>query len=67
VWTKVEGRVAQGHALDTGSEVDDVAFLAAGGVEAGKDVVAEVDAEGAAAGVAAVDGTRPAALRAAAA
>ena len=63
---QVEGGFAQGHPLDTGPEVDDVALLAAGGVEAVEDVVGQVDAERAAAAVATMDGTGSTALRAAA-
>ena len=59
---QVEGGIAQGHHLDTGPEVNDVALLAAGGVEAVEDVVAEVDAEGAAAAVAAMNRAGAAAL-----
>src|SRR5947209_18956354 len=63
---QVEGGFAQGHALDTGPEVNDVALLAAGGVEAVEDVVGQLDAEGAAAAVATVEGTGATALWAAA-
>src|SRR5947209_10226291 len=63
---QVEGGLAQRHPLDTGPEVNDVALLAAGGVEAVEDVVGQVDAERAAAAVATMDGTGTAALGAAA-
>jgi len=64
---QVEGGFAQRHPLDTGPEVDDVALLAAGGVEAVEGVVGQVDAERAAAAVATMDGTGSTALRATAA
>jgi hypothetical protein len=53
--------------VDTGPQVDDISFLAAGLVMAAEDVVREMDAEALATGVAAVDGTGAAFLWAAAA
>ena len=64
---QVQGGMSEGHAVQGSPEVDDVALLGAGGIEALEDVLAQVDAEGAAACVAAVDGTGPAPLQAAAA
>src|SRR5260370_5712874 len=59
---QIEGGFAQGHALDTGPEVNDVALLAADGVEAVEDVVGQVDAERAATAVATMDRTGATAL-----
>src|SRR5262245_57889916 len=53
---EVECGVAQRQAAHGGPQVDDVALGGAAGVEALEDVIAEVDAEGAAAAVAAMDG-----------
>ena len=51
----------------TGPQVDHVPLPAAAGLEALEDVLTQVDAEGAAPRVAAVEGTGPAPLQAAAA
>jgi hypothetical protein len=64
---QVEGGVTQGQAADASPEVAHVSLLAAGGVEAVEDVLFQVNAESAAAAVAAVDRARAAALRSAAA
>src|SRR6516165_11793655 len=54
---QIHGGLTQAQAVQRGPQVDDVALVAARLVEALEDVVAEVDAEGASAGVAAVDRT----------
>ena len=63
---QVERGGAERHATDTGPQVDHIAFLAAAGVKAVKDVLFQVHAEGAATTIAAVDRAGPAALGAAA-
>src|SRR5215469_3515493 len=64
---QVEGSGAQGQTVDASPQVDRVALAAALRGEALDDVLGEMHAEGAAAGIAAVDRTRAAALRALAA
>src|SRR5260370_32917473 len=64
---QIEGGITQGQALDTGPQVDDVAFLGARRVEALKDAVVEMHAEGAAASVAPVERASATALATAAA
>jgi hypothetical protein len=61
---QVERGGARRQAADGGPQVDDVALGRAGGVEALIDVVVQAHAEGAAAGVTAVDRTGAAPLRA---
>lgn len=56
---KVQGRVAQRHLVQRRPPVDDVALLATAGVVAVEDVIAEVNAEGSPAAVAAMDRTNP--------
>jgi hypothetical protein len=63
---EIEGGLAQGHAGDGGPQIDEVALLAAGVVEALEDVLFQVDAESFAPAVAAVQRTRATALGAAA-
>jgi hypothetical protein len=64
---QVNGSLAQGHLVQGGPQVDDVAFLGAGRALALEDVVGQLDAEGSAAAVGAVDRTGAAPLRAVAA
>src|SRR6266404_3562047 len=52
---QIEGGITQGQAFDTGPQVDDVAFLATGGVEAVEDALLQMHAEGTATGVATVE------------
>src|SRR5262249_49037834 len=52
---QVESGIAEGQALDSGPQVDDVSLLGAVGVVAAKDVVAEVHAEALTAAVAAME------------
>ena len=61
---QVQRRLAQAQVMQLGPQVDDIAVLAARLVEAVEDVVIQVDAEGAAAGIAAVERAGTAALRA---
>jgi hypothetical protein len=64
---QVEGGFAERHAFDAGPQVDHVSLLAAARIEAMEDVLVQVHTERATAAITAVDRTRAAALRAAAA
>src|SRR5215471_12539631 len=60
---EIKSGMTKGHTANTGPQIDDVAFLAAVGVEAVENVLFQVDAEGSATAVAAVDRAGTAALR----
>src|SRR5215471_11075592 len=60
---EVEGGFAERHALDTGPQINHVTFFGASSIEAVEDVLVQVDAEGSAAAIAAVDRAGAAALR----